>query len=219
MYTLWLYVCLHYVFIFLFSLKESSAVQVQILVHQGWMQPSCQAQAQPLALCYANWWESHHCQRPIFFQVCFQKPTLPFMWALHVCGEHKERCPAQTVKLEKNLQIHLLRSVTVRSSRSQEAIQVGRDFRRSAVQPPAPNSSAFLIQSWYKWMQKHCVFCSPPTYFSPKKVIQSFLLKTIILLWVPFPHCFVSCVTKWQDALKSLTHEFLQNNKFQDEEQ
>lgn len=63
------------------------------------------------------------------------------------------------------------------------------------------------------------VFHSPPTYFSPRKVIQPFLLKAVILQQVSFPHCLVPCVIKWQDAQKSSTHEFFQNNQFLDEKQ
>lgn len=67
------------------------------------------------------------------------------------------------------------------------------------------------------------VFSSPPpTYFSPRKVIQLFLIKAIISQQVPFPHCLVPFMRKKkkkQDAQKSLTHEFLQNDQFLDEKQ
>lgn len=184
----------------------------------------------PSSLCYMDWWESHHCQRPIFspHQFAFKSPPC------HSCGHCTFVVNVRKVSCSDclsgwNLQIHLLRWVTVQSSQSNPGWEGLQEMcGPSSCSEQAQlwvqtrllrTEKAFLVQHWYKWMQKHCVFCSPPTYFSPRKVIQPFLLKTIILLQVPFPHCLVSWVTKWQDALKSLTCEFLQNNPFLDEKQ
>lgn len=73
----------------------------------------------PSPFCYMDWWESHHCQRPIFFpqQFAFKSPPC------HSCGHctfvvniRKVSCSDCLSGL--NLQIHLLRWVTVQSSQS-----------------------------------------------------------------------------------------------------
>lgn len=240
MYALCICVCVWMIYLyFLLALKQRGTVQLQILAHLEWMQPCCQDEVQPVTdhLCYMKWWECHHCQRPIFpHRRLLSKVSLATHVGLCITSElcmlevniflKKGVLLRPSVKLGKHLQIHLLGSVTVQSSQKQFRLKgAPGDLCLSLLLKVASAlgqttllraGKAFLVQMNTKVLT---VFSScPATYFSPRKLIQLFLLKTIIFQEVPFPHCLVSFMRKKkkkrQDAQKSLTCEFLQNNQF-----
>lgn len=163
-----------------------------------------------------KWWECHHCQRPIFsHRRLLSKVSLAThvglcmtSRVLRACGEHflKERCPTQTICQAWKTSTNSFAWIS-NSSVLTETIQVERGSWRSVVKPSSQSSLSsgpdHVAQSWKsfacinEYKSPNCVFFfPPPTYFSPRKLIQLFLIKAFIFQQVPFPHCLVSFMRK-----------------------